>query len=95
MKRLNHETTSGPKISALMTVSDVAERLRISVSLVYQMVESGKLPVIRIGNGRGAVRFTNEDIDSYINSHRVVAISPQSPTIRPHLKHIRIRKSGT
>ena len=74
----------------LLTVNEVAERLGISVSLVYQMVESGKLTVLRIGNGRGTIRFHPEDLESYLNTCRVQATQPETPKIRPRLKHIKL-----
>jgi len=75
----------------LLTVADVADWLSVSASLVYQLVESGKLPVYRIGNGRGAIRFRPEDVDSYLNSCRSEKV--QSKTARknrPRLKHIQL-----
>ncbi len=78
----------------LLTVSDVAQWLSVSRSLVYQLVESGKLPVYRIGNGRGAVRFRPEDIDEYISSCRTEPTQPiEVPRkLRPHLKHLTMDK---
>ncbi len=46
----------------LMTVKEVARRLRVSASLVYQLVDSGKLACHRIGNGRGAIRIRPDDV---------------------------------
>ena len=54
----------------LMTVKEVARRLRVSASLVYQLVDSGKLGCHRIGNGRGAIRIRPEDVDEYLNQCR-------------------------
>ena len=39
----------------LLTINDVAARLKISKSLAYALVESGKLVPYRIGLGRGAI----------------------------------------
>jgi excisionase family DNA binding protein len=75
----------------LLTVADVADWLSVSASLVYQIVDSGKLPVYRIGNGRGAIRFRPEDIDSYLNACRTEKSAPPTTrNIHPRLKHIRI-----
>lgn len=74
----------------LMTVTDVAARLKVSPSLVYQMVESGKLVVYRIGNGRGAIRFRPEDIEAYLESCRIEKIAPPARKTRPRLKHIHL-----
>jgi len=75
----------------LLTVADVAAWLSISASLVYQLVESGKLPVYRIGNGRGAIRFRPQDIESYLNTCRRENAPPQTTRkIHPRLKHVRL-----
>ena len=50
----------------LMTVKEVARRLRVSASLVYQLVDSGKLGCHRIGNGRGAIRIRPDDLANYL-----------------------------
>lgn len=86
------ENTVSPR---LLTVADAAKRLNISTSLVYQLVESGKIAVHRVGTGRGTIRFRVEDIDSYIDSCRVECTTPTLPKIRPKLKHIKLNtKSG-
>ena len=75
----------------LLTVADVATWLSVSSSLVYQLVESGKLPVYRIGNGRGAIRFRPGDIESYLDSCRTENAPPQTTRkLRPQLKHLRL-----
>jgi excisionase family DNA binding protein len=74
----------------LLTVAEVAQWLSVSSSLVYQLVESGKLPIYRIGNGRGAIRFRPEDIEAYLDGCRIENCQPQSKRkLRPQLKHIR------
>jgi excisionase family DNA binding protein len=55
---------------ALLTVAEVADYLRVSRSLVYQLVESGRLPCCRVGAGRGAVRILREDLLRYLESCR-------------------------
>ena len=81
-----HETTD----KKLLTVKDVAERLSVSSSLIYQLVESGKLPVLRIGNGRGAIRFSPQDIEAYLEECRVEKQAPATRQRRPRLKHIKL-----
>lgn len=78
--------------SRMLTVTDVAQWLSVSSSLVYQLVESGKLPVYRIGNGRGAIRFQTHDINQYIESCRSESSQPPSSRrkLRPNLRHIQL-----
>ncbi len=74
----------------LLTVSDVAQWLSVSPSLVYQLVDAGKLIVYRVGNGRGAIRFRPDDVEAYLASCRQGKLQPQcESTIRLRLKHIR------
>lgn len=76
----------------LLTVKDVATRLNVSASCIYQLVESGKLSHHRIGLGRGAIRFSDEDIAEFLNQVRE-ATRPQSPRAAPprrKLKHLKL-----
>ena len=76
----------------LLTVKDVAQRLNVSPSCVYQLVETGKIPHHRIGVGRGAIRFTEDDIADYLNRNRSQPVSNGQPrtATRPKLKHIKL-----
>ncbi|TWT96515.1 helix-turn-helix transcriptional regulator [Neorhodopirellula pilleata] len=84
-------TTEQSNPDSLLTVADVAKWLCVSSSLIYQLVEAGKIPVLRIGNGRGAIRFRSEDIQSYLDECRSqqIPVQPQRKT-RPQLKHIQL-----
>jgi len=78
----------------LLTVKDVAGRLNVSPSCIYQLVETGKIPHHRIGVGRGAIRFTEDDIAEYLQNARELAASGglKRTTGRPKLKlkHIKL-----
>ena len=76
----------------LLTVKDVASRLNVSQSCIYQLVETGKIPHHRIGVGRGAIRFTEDDIAEYLDRNRSQPASGRQPnsTTRPKLKHIKL-----
>lgn len=72
-------------------IAEVATRLKVSRSLVYRLVESGQLGCLRIGCGRGTLRFREADLQDYLSacqSGRVV----ETPilTTRPVLKHIKL-----
>lgn len=49
----------------LLTIRQVAERLAISRNLCYRLVATGKLRAYRIG---GAIRFSEEQVQEYLNS---------------------------
>lgn len=73
-------------IMPLLTVAEVAERLRISPSLVYEMVQGGKLPHIRFGKPgrRGTIRVAEEDVAEMIASCKSYGAEPEPP-----LNHLR------
>ena len=74
-----------------LTVKDVAARLNISVSCIYQLVESGKLAHHRIGLGRGAIRFSDGDIDEYLAGVRQQVRNHAAATpLGRKLKHIKL-----
>jgi excisionase family DNA binding protein len=76
----------------LWTVAETADALSVSTSLIYQLVEAGKIPCHRIGRGRGAIRFRAEDIAAYLQACRVGRAEPDAnpKPARPKLKHVRI-----
>lgn len=51
--------------SPLLKVKDVAAFLNLSTGLVYELVETGKLPGIKLGR---VWRFEKEVIDNWIKS---------------------------
>lgn len=54
----------------LLKPRELADRLNVSLSTVYGLIESGKLACHRIGCGRGAVRVSEDDLTEYLESCR-------------------------
>jgi excisionase family DNA binding protein len=48
-----------------MTVSEVAQVLRVSKMTVYRLIRQGDLPAVRIGR---AFRIREDDVHSYLES---------------------------
>ena len=48
-----------------MTVTEVAQLMRVSKMTVYRLVNQGDLPAVRIGRG---YRIREEDVHSYLDS---------------------------
>ena len=69
----------------VLTVKEVAERLKVSQGCVYQLVAERRLQHLRIGCGRGAIRIREEDLQAFIDGCRV----EQHP-LDLALKHIRM-----
>lgn len=70
------------KDDSLMTVQDVANQLNVSQSMVYGLVERGKLSCFRIGR---CLRFTREHVHEFLEQSRSVK-EPAGP--RRRLKHL-------
>ena len=49
--------------STLLTVGEVAVRLRCSISLIYKLIDAGLLPCFRIGS---AIRINEADLAEYL-----------------------------
>ncbi|HWA97336.1 MAG TPA: helix-turn-helix domain-containing protein [Pirellulales bacterium] len=49
---------------ALLTVRDVAERLKVSTRTIQTMTKAGELPTVRI---RRAVRFRPADVRAFVD----------------------------
>jgi excisionase family DNA binding protein len=47
-------------------VSEVAERLRCSLSNVYNLVAQGRLKCYRVGSGRAGLRFTESQVQAFL-----------------------------
>ena len=71
-------------------VSQVAEKLNVSESIVYALIDSGRLACHRIGMGRGTIRISTDDLDAFLASCRVAKGAEPLPAPRPRLKHIKI-----
>lgn len=72
----------------LLTVAMVAERLRVSRTTVYQLVESGRLSVHRIGGGRGAIRVSEDQLVEYLQgSCSLTSTHKQAP--KPPARRLR------
>ncbi|MEJ7593019.1 MAG: helix-turn-helix domain-containing protein [Planctomycetaceae bacterium] len=86
------ENSEGP-LQPLLSVSAVAELLGVSPSLVYQIVEAGKIPFHRVGIGRGSIRFQREDVKAYIEACRFEKTQQDRKPLQMRLKHIKIGKA--
>jgi excisionase family DNA binding protein len=50
----------------LLTVPEVAERLRVSRPTVYRRIRAGEIPAIRVGNTSGALRVPADELDAWL-----------------------------
>lgn len=54
----------------LLRVREVQERLRVSRACVYALIDSGQLPSVRIGIGRGTIRVDLNDLEAFVAARR-------------------------
>lgn len=76
----------------MMTVREVAARLRVSLSSVYLLVDGGRLAHHRVGARSGAIRIDEADLTAYLadcRKERAEERPTPPPVTRPRLKHIK------
>ncbi|MBI1346313.1 helix-turn-helix domain-containing protein [bacterium] len=74
----------------MLRVSQVASRLNLSASKVYQLIDSGQLPHHRLGV---SIRVSEEQLTAYLTEteRRRSEPDPPRPKLpRPRLKHIKL-----
>ncbi len=75
----------------LLTVKNVAERLAISESLVYELLAAKQIAFHRIGKGRGgSIRISEDDLEDYLAERRVERREPERKAPLRKLTHIRV-----
>ena len=57
-------------MEALIKPNDLAARLGVSRTWLYDAARDGRVPSIRVGGEHGPLRFVAEDIDRWINQAR-------------------------
>jgi len=60
----------------LLTVDEVAEILQVSPTTVYRRIQAGELPAIKLGHRQ--VRIKPEDLEAYIEAHRITGEQAES-----------------
>ena len=74
----------------LYTVQEVAEQIRASPSLVYRLIERGRLRCIRLGGRRARIRVAQQDLAEFLDSNRVTRESAKAAPPRRRLKHLKL-----
>ena len=60
----------------VMTVSEVAEYLRVNPQTVYRKAKAGELPAVRIGR---AIRFRRSELDAWMKGASSILHGVTSP----------------
>lgn len=86
---------------ALLTIKQMQAELAISRACAYALIESGQLPCIRIGVGRGTIRVDESDLCEFIESRKQNATSkrrkakPNHGATFVHLNAEKLRQAWT
>ncbi len=70
----------------MLTVKQVAERLNVSLSTIYGLVNQGRIRAHRIGTARGSIRITEDALQQYLESSLNDA---SQASARPHQRRHR------
>jgi excisionase family DNA binding protein len=77
----------------LLKPTAVAAALSVSRSLVYDLIEKGKLPHYKVGVGRGAIRVSEDDVVEFLRTRRrdlpIENENPAKRRPRQKLRHLR------
>lgn len=73
----------------MLTVRDVARKLNLSRSSIYELINRGRLTCHRVGCGRGVIRISEDDLQTYLTSCRSEPVAKPSVASRVKLKHLR------
>lgn len=74
-----------------MRVREVAKKLDVCVATVYALIASGRLRHFRIGNGRGAIRVSEEHVAEFLTQAEPAASKPVAPGRHIKLKHLYLK----
>ena len=61
---------TGSHYTELLKPSDVARRLGVSRTWLYDAAREGRIPSVRIGGPDGPLRFVPQDLDEWIDAAR-------------------------
>ena len=61
-------------MSKLLTPKETADILGITVKALYLRVYRGSIPVVRLGTNGSSLRFDSDEIQRFIDEHRVPVI---------------------
>lgn len=78
---------------SMLTVTDVAKRLKLSESTVRRMMNVGELPFVRVGRGRGRLRVMEEDMQLYLDVNREEKQPTRQASPRRPLEHLTVSES--
>ncbi|MFW6114628.1 MAG: helix-turn-helix domain-containing protein [bacterium] len=88
----NRASGENGRLPRLLSPREVAQALSVSRSLVYRLIDTGKMPYHRIGERRGAIRVSEDDLADFLATcRREVQEEARRPPQRVRkLKHLTV-----
>lgn len=77
----------------LLSVKELAGKLRLSVTETYRLIQSGEINHFRVGPSKGAIRICESEVREFLERRRIGKPKPSpaaAPRSRP-LKHIQTK----
>ena len=76
----------------LLSVNEVAGRIGVSVACIYGLVASKELACYRVGQRRGVIRISQEQLQAYLNKGTAPVPATIAPAPQPkvNLKHLQL-----
>lgn len=75
--------------SDLLRPAEVARRLGVSRSWLYEAAKSGAIPCVRLGGDGGPLRFVEQDIDLWLSLARTKGRGSMSSATAPARAELR------
>ncbi|MGM0488161.1 MAG: helix-turn-helix domain-containing protein [Planctomycetota bacterium] len=73
----------------LLTVKEAADLLHVSPSAVYQLIDAHRLACHRIGTGRGTIRISRHDLNTFLDVCRQERQEQVVPVPQVPLRHLK------
>lgn len=68
---LENKPNDSSAVAELLTIPEVAQLLKVSVPTVRRLLDQRTISFLKVG---GSVRFTRDDVLSYLARHRVESV---------------------
>ena len=69
-----HVRGNGMHDARLLKPADVARRLGVSRTWLYEAARTGRIPSVRLGDEQGPLRFVEDDLDEWLERARAALL---------------------
>lgn len=76
------------RVTVLLKPAEVAARLGVSRTWIYDAAKSGRIPAIRLGHEDGPLRFVAEDLECWLEEARAAWQPGRRSARAAHLRRV-------